>query len=287
MDYLPNWSAAGLDWIHIWRDMHDRERKQGNDFTHPDMRIGDDYYVDAGARFANFVTRFPQPDGFMKWLLPMLNSGDTILDIGAGSGRYLTTLVASGCHVIALEPSKTMISYMNQTIHENKLGNSVTVIHDKWPSVQSITCDVAISVQVLDAVRDIEPFLHHMNSSTKKLCVILLGVPHPTTPLHELWQKYHGTTRLPIPSAYECQQVLAQMGIMANVHIFPRPSFVSFPNLDDAVAESCFRLRLPDDANHRAIISEIILADWIIQNDGTVVIPHSAPHTAIIWWNPE
>jgi SAM-dependent methyltransferase len=287
MDNSPNWTAAGLDWIHIWRDMHDRERKQGDDFTHPDMHIGDDYYIDAAARFVRFVQHIPQPDGFMQWLLPMVSSGDTVLDIGAGSGRYLTTLASSGCHVIALEPSKTMISYIHQTVNEHQLHASVTVINDAWPSVHSITCDVAISVQVLDAVSDIEPFLRQMNASTKKVCVILLGVRHPTAPLHGLWKKYHGTTRLPIPGAYECQQALAQMGIMANIKMFPNPSFVRFPNLEDAIAEACFRLRLPNDAHHHAIISELIRTDCLIKDDGTVVVPHNVPPTEIIWWRPQ
>lgn len=286
MDYSINASPANLDWVQIWREMHDLERQQGDDFTHPDFHIGNDYYHTAASRFVRFTQQIQQPDDFMQWLLPKLTQGDTILDIGAGSGRYLTTLTEAECKIIALEPSQAMISFMQKEIENNKLYN-VTVVHDYWPSSNIITCDVAICVQVIDAVRNIDTFIAAMNSATRKLCVILLGVRHPTTPLLPLWHKFHGTPRLPIPGAYECINVLAQMGIMSNLTVFSIPqTFISFPNYDDAVAETCFRLRIPHDSKHMALISDLILAHCIMHEDGRVIVPYDAPPTAVIWWNP-
>lgn len=281
----PPWAAAGLDWLAIWRDMYERERMQGEETTHPDMHRSADHYATAAARFARHVKRVPQPDAVMRWLLPHLTPGDTVLDIGAGSGRYLPPLVAAGCRVLALERSPAMIEQMQLLVAEQHLAG-VTIIPEYWPTTPLVTCDIVMAVHVLYAVADIAPFVYAMQASARKLCMLVLGVRHPTTPVLPLWQAYHGTPRLPLPAAYECLNALAQLGITANLTVLPAPAPLSYASIDETVAETCFRLRVPYDKTHQQRIAALVRTHWRVNDDGEVVVPTAPPPNVVLWWQP-
>lgn len=280
------WRPGEHDWVQIWREMYDRERDQGESGTHPDMQRSADQYATAAARYARNVKRVPQPDAFMRWLLPQLNVGATVLDIGAGSGRYVAPLANAGMHVKALEQSPAMREQISIVVQEQQLSQ-VEIVAESWPTANMVMCDVAMAVHVLYAVRDIAPFVHAMHSSARSMCVILLGVRHPTTPVLPLWQAYHGNERLPLPGAFECLGALAQLGIAANVHILPPPAPISYASLDEAATEMCYRLRLPYGEPYQQRVADLIARDWIAADDGSVTSPHTPPPLAAIWWRTD
>jgi len=277
--------VAGIDWLALWRDMYERERAQGEAATHPNMERSADHYATAAARFARNAKRVPQPDAVMRWLLPQLSRGDTVLDIGAGSGRYLPPLVAAGCRVVALERSPAMVEQMHLLVAEQQLTD-VTIVPEYWPPPTQITGDVALAVHVLYALPDIALFVQTMQTAARKLCVLVLGVRHPTTPVLPLWYAYHGTPRLPLPGAYECLNALAQLGIYANLSMLPVGQPIQYSSLAEAVAETCFRLRLPYDESHQHRVATLIRTHWHINDAGEVIVPGAPPRNAVIWWHP-
>ena len=285
MTIPTGWQAAGLDWVAIWRDMYDQERAQGEAATHPDMERSADQYATAAARFARNVKRVTQPDAFMQWLLPQLTVGDRVLDIGTGSGRYLPPLTAAGCDVIALEHSPAMREQIALLVQTAQLSH-VTTIADTWPTAQPLACEVAIAVHVLYEVRDIAPFLRAMDAAASKLCVLVLGLRHPTTAVLPLWQAWHGEPRLPLPAAHECMAALAQLGIVANLTALPVAMPLSYVSMDEAVAEMCFRLRLPYDDVHQQQMAALIAREWQMSTSGEVIVPTLPPPNCVIWWYP-
>lgn len=280
------WRPGEQNWLQIWRDMYDRERNQGESATHPDMQRSADQYATAAARYARNVKRVPQPDAFMQWLLPQLDAGTTVLDIGAGSGRYVAPLAHAGMHVKALEQSPAMREQIEIVVQEQQLSH-VELITQSWPTTSTVTCDVAMAVHVLYAVREIAPFVQAMHTSARAMCVILLGVRHPTTPVLPLWQAYHGYERLPLPGAFECLGALAQLGIAANVHMLPSPAPISYASLDEAATEMCYRLRLPYGEPYQQQLAQLIAHDWIVGEDGSVTSPYTPPPHAAIWWRTD
>lgn len=279
------WRVGEFDWLHVWRDMYDRERQQGEDATHPEMARSADQYATAAARYARNVKRTPQPDAFMRWLLPHLESGDCVLDIGAGSGRYVAPLAQAGMHVKALEQSPSMREQIGIVIQEQQLSH-VEILAESWPTSHPVECDVAMAAHVLYAVGDIAPFVKAMHQTARKMCVILLGVRHPTTPVLPLWHAYHGYERLPLPGAMECVAALAQLGIAANVHMLPAPAPISYASVADAATEMCYRLRLPYGEPYQHQLATLIARDWIVAEDGSVSPPDTPPPHAAIWWCP-
>lgn len=66
-------------------------------------------------------------------VLKHLGASRTVLDIGAGVGRFTIPLALAGCHVTALEPSTTMRAHLNDALQEHRLAEAVTVIPNQWP----------------------------------------------------------------------------------------------------------------------------------------------------------
>jgi SAM-dependent methyltransferase len=265
--------------------MYDAERAQGEATTHPDMERSADQYATIAKRYAATVKRTPQPDAFMQWMARHLQPGMRILDIGAGSGRYVAPLVALGCRYVALEHSAAMRAQI-ALIQAGLPDADITVLDGTWPSTIVSHCDVVFAAHVLYAVREIGPFIQAMDDHATQRCVLLLGARHPTTPMLPLWEAYHGAPRLPLPAAYECIAAVAQLGIPADVTVLPPGAPMTAPTRADAVDDVCYRLRLPWDTEHRAKVGALIDTHWQSQPDGSLVSPVAVPPHVVITWEP-
>src|SRR5690242_17649061 len=115
-----SYSAGGYDWLATWRLMYDQERVQAEDATLPGFTRQADCW---SGRFASAAQRAPQPDGFMRFLLPRLRPTDRLLDIGAGTGRYEPLLAASVAEVQAVEPSPAMRAQLEQQLVSAQVSN--------------------------------------------------------------------------------------------------------------------------------------------------------------------
>ena len=60
------------------------------------------------------------PPEAIEWLAEQLDlrEGRTVLDLGAGTGKLTRALVATGAHVIAVEPGEAMLAQLRQAVPE-------------------------------------------------------------------------------------------------------------------------------------------------------------------------
>jgi hypothetical protein len=79
---------------------------------------------------------------------------------------------------------------------------------------------------------------------------------------------------------------LAQLGIVANLTVLPVTTPISYANEAEAVAEMCFRLRLPYDDVHQQQIATLITREWQMSISGEVIVPLLPPPNCVIWWYP-
>src|SRR5262245_29804952 len=142
-----SYSAGGYDWLATWRRMYDDERNQAEDAVLPGFVAQPDCWAGQAERFATAAQRAPQPDGFLRFLLPRLRPGDRLIDIGAGTGRYEPLLARAVAEVFAVEPSPSMRAQLEQRVIDAQLTN-VHVVPHTWPNAD-LSCDVAIAAHVL------------------------------------------------------------------------------------------------------------------------------------------
>ncbi len=278
--------AGGLDWVTIWRQMYDQEREQAETVTEPGFAHYADSWHTRAQRFARLSNEVTQPDSFMQALQPGLQATDTVLDVGAGTGRYVPYLAKSVARVLAVEPSEAMRSQLQKHVQEERLEN-VEVLGEMWPPAHIPEADIVLSVNVVYAVRNIAPFLEGMNAAAKRTCYLCLGINHPTSVLVPLWRQFHGNERYPLPAALEALNVLYQLGYPAQMRLVPNPTHLWYSDWDEALEDVRERLRfIPNPERDRAIREA--LDHYFMEKEGGSVVPREInPFAAVISWSKQ
>src|SRR5712692_6193297 len=171
----------------------------------------------------------------------------SVLDVGAGTGRFSLALALQAKQIIAVEPNAAMLDYLRQDINARRLTN-ISLVQTTWQDAPTgLHADIVICSHVLYPIRDIVPFLEKLQAATRQACYIYMRA----TPIDALtapfWKHFHGDERCMPPSYIHALDVLYEMGIYANVEIVHLPPSLRYPSVDVAVFEMMEQLILPDD----------------------------------------
>jgi SAM-dependent methyltransferase len=232
------------------------------------------------------MRRQQQPDAFMTMLTPLLRPTDRVIDVGAGTGRYLPYLAAQVAEVIAVEPSEAMRAELERTLRAARVEN-VQLLAEGWPLARPLAADVVISAHVVYGVREIGPFLEAMNGAARRLCALYLGLKHPSAALAPFWERIHSQRRLPLPGALECVAACHQLGLPARLELIAPGRVFAFPSAEEALDELRIRLRLtPDPARDAALLAAIV--ELLAPTPDGGLAPRERPrHAGVVWWEPE
>ena len=207
----------------------------------------------------------------------------SVLDVGAGTGRFSLALASQSEHVTAVEPSAAMLDFLRQDAAERGLSN-ISYVQTTWQQAPGdLQADIVICSHVLYPIRDIVPFLEKLQTATRQGCYLYLRATHVDAALAPLWRHFHGDERRMPPGYIHALDVLYEMGIYANVEIVTLPPSLRYPSLDVAVTEISEQLILPDDEKTRATLHDL-LEGWLVERDDVLMPPVQEMVCAIIWW---
>lgn len=223
-------------------------------------------------------------DPFFLRVRHEVNSQTTVLDVGAGTGRFTLALAPSARHVTAIEPNARMLDFLRHDASELGLSN-ISFVQTTWQNApDDLYADIAICSHVLYPIRDIVPFLAKLQAATRRACYLYLRATSIDAVFGHLWQHFHGDERVPSPGYIHALDVLYEMGIYANVEVVKLPQSMRYPSLDIAVRELVEQLILPDDESTRGALRDL-LEGWLVEQDGVLVPPIREMVGAIIWWS--
>ena len=111
-------------------------------------------------------------DPFYLRLCKKVSSHTTLLDVGAGTGRFSLALAPLVNHIIAVEPSKAMLDFLRQDAVTKDVRN-ISYVQSVWQEApDNLQADIVICSHVIYPIRDIEPFLLKLHKATHQGCYI-------------------------------------------------------------------------------------------------------------------
>lgn len=214
-------------------------------------------------------------------VLSHLGSDRTVIDIGAGVGRFTVPLAEADCSVTAIEPAEEMLGHLRNALARSQAESRVQVMQGTWPLTQVIQAEVALAAFVIQFSPDYAAFARAMEATATKHCVLAVHVDPIMGFLEPLWPLFHPDEPAPkMPGFVDIYPVLLQAGILADVHIFSETQEPRWTDPAQAVPMIAARLGIQDDPTAVAKLSHILQER---KEEMTRPRKHRA---AIISWSP-
>lgn len=241
-----------------------------------------------------WVTRAPDYDRRVRahafrdetvwnFLLSILPPQASVLDIGAGTGRWAVPLAAVAEQVTALEPSAAMRERLTARLTEQDIHN-VTICEAEWPAAEVPVHDVSLCMHAMYGARDFAAWIQRMQEVTRGTCVLYLRNPTPADPLCNVAEKVWGNPHI-VPDFAMARAALREMGIEPGILEIPPGTHPTrrHGSFAEAVAWARQRMRLPPE--HLPLLEET-LRKSICEQDGFVEWPDTNP-AALLYWPQE
>jgi SAM-dependent methyltransferase len=117
------------------------------------------------------------PDSYhetLRLLQSLLRPDDTLLDVGAGSGRFALPLAQSVKQVTALDLSPDMLAILERRAAEKNIPN-IQTLRGSWEDTPVETHDVVLAAWSLYRQRDILASLQKLIDTTRRTLIIVDG----------------------------------------------------------------------------------------------------------------
>lgn len=272
-----------IDWAARWRALVEGREAQGA------ARIGGarpntDFWEQRASLFARFSAALPDDDATLLRLRAVVRPQDSVLDVGAGAGRYALPLARLCRRVIAVEPSPGMRAQLQARLAAEGITN-VEIVPTDWIAAVVEPADIVLCAHVHYAIAEIVPFLRKLDAHTRRLALMVSRVGQFHGPA-ELWQELHGEPRIPEPSFIELYNVLYDLGIVAEVQLTAFSPRWAYADLEEAVAENRDRLLVTPGSPAEARLRAMLAARLEQRADGLWHWPTPPVRAAILSWTP-
>ncbi len=268
-----------------WRDLVERRRIQMDTAYTALHRTSADYWARRMGNRPSMLRHIAADnDPVVRTVRSLAGPETTLLDVGAGPGRYALALAPHLRRVVAVEPNAAMLPRLEEGVGEAGLSN-VDVVAAKWEDAAVEPADLVLCAHVLYPIAEIEPFVRKLAACARRACLIALrDVMQEPEPMGRLWQRFHGEPRALQPGYLDLYNVLYEMGIRASLLVerVAGPSW-AFYDLEGAVDAVREHLILQDGVDGDAVLRDE-LAAVLIQDGELLRLPVSETYSAVIWW---
>lgn len=247
--------------------------------------LGAAFWDSRAKRYASRMTvDSATTDPLYRRLRRVTGRRSTVLDVGAGPGRFTLALAPHVGSVTAIDPSGAMLDICRRQVRAMGLAN-VECLHAKWDAAVVTPKDVAFSSFVLPLIADAPGFLAKLDAAATERAFLYLGAYSLDAVMDPLWRHFHGRPRKPGPTYLDAVDVLRELGLKPEVEVVEIPSRARFATVAEAAKDYRDQLCLPDTADVRRELRRL-LASWLVPRGGALGPPLRATPAAIVSWRP-
>lgn len=274
----------GINYGELWRDLVrlSGERRQRKTKTPADQWHGKADNFDQ-----RVADRWKEKDSSRTFVMQTLQEfpDATVMDIGAGSGAWVSLMSPLAKTVTAIDPSASMLARLKKRVADEKLIN-ISIVNGYWPQVQDSTAkhDVSFCSHSMYGAEDLPEFINAMQAVTKKRVILLLRAPKEDGLMAQAAKLVWGHP-FDSPNYQIAMNILWEMGIFPNVimeedHLWKPWSHTS---LEEALIEMKNRLGLFENQEWDTQLLELLKSNLVNQTEGYVW--PSAIRTALLYWD--
>jgi hypothetical protein len=239
-----------------------------------------DFYAPVAGMFKADPRRTDEPT--LEALRKLVQPQDSVLDIGAGGGRYALPLALQCKEVIAIEPSDGMRRVLAEGVKEYGITN-IKVVNARWPD-SNAKATVALISHIGYDIEAIGPFLDAMESAATRLCIAVLLSQPPPTEADRLWPEVHGVERATLPSLPEFLTLLLARGRLFELELVDRDP-QSFEQPDQILGFLRQQLWTAPDSEKDRTLQRVARAR-LQQRNGRFAMSWQPVRVGIVTWLP-
>jgi len=224
-------------------------------------------------------------DPLLARLRRATGSTTTLLDVGAGTGRYALALAPKVAQVVAVDASRAMLGVLRRTARQQGLIN-IRCVESPWEDVglaAVASADVAVCSYVLPLVAEAKPFLAKIDAACRQRAFVSMNAMSADAVVDPFWRHFHGAPRRPGPTYLDAAAILSDLGLSPEVEVVEVRTRVRHADLRAAVRAYCEMLVLPDTPAVRAELRSL-LSGWLVEEAGSLRSPVKTVPTAIVSW---
>lgn len=270
-----------IDWNQVWKEMLEENLR-----TRRSSRCSS--FWDTAGRAEDYL-RHSQEEGSerIQAMINMLgvSRDDRILDIGSGPGTLTIPLSFLAGHVTAVEPAPPMAALLREEIRRTGAAN-VTVVEKYWEDTLPDDLNPPYN-RVIAAYSLGMPDLKDAIMKMQEVCsdTIYIFFPAGKSFWEEmmiyLWPHLHHTPYCPGPKTDVIWNLLYQMGICAEIRIFPLVQKNRYKSIEEAVNEYAPRMLVTHPWQHE-ILGQY-LRNRLLICDGHYWLTGTVLHTCVSW----
>ncbi|MGI5836678.1 MAG: class I SAM-dependent methyltransferase [Chloroflexota bacterium] len=269
------------NWARLWRELVEGQEAERRKAVGGAADESDFWQGKASEYDATLKRRWAEADPLKGLVASHVDADTTVLDIGAGPGRWAISLAKRARRVTAVEPSPAMLDVLTRNLEEEGVDN-VDVVEGWWPDVEVATHDISLCSHSMYGCPDLPAFVARMVAVTRRECFLVLKAPLPDGILAEasnhVWGHPHDC-----PDFTVAYNVLMEMGILPNALVDPAPwEPWSSANIEEALAKMKKHLRLGGSIEYDEYLRKL-LNSHLTFKDGRYIWP-KAVRSAMIYW---
>ena len=247
--------------------------------------VGPAFWDKRAKRFAAAMAGTAERDPLLARLRRATGPRSTLLDVGAGPGRFALALAPRVERVVAVDSSAVMVEIVARRARRLRLTNVEGVV-GAWPDVDVAPASVSVCSYVLPLIADAKRFIRRLDACTIEQAFVYTNAASLDFLTDPLWRHFHGKPRRLGPTYLDLVDVLAELGIPAEVEVVELPTRPHHKNINAAVKAYRDQLLLPDNP---AVRHELrgLLSSWLVEEKGRLRPPVRSTPAAIVSWRPQ
>lgn len=271
------------DWYALWNKLSDLQNRA---FSKKKTNKDDDFWKHKARDFDKMVEdRWSKPDSSRDFLIRKLKEtpGATLLDIGAGTGKW--SILASPCasRVTAFEPSPAMREVLKEKINAQGITN-IDVVAGNWPEDDVPAHDYVLASHSMYGVGDFKAFTLKMNATALRGCIMVLRAVFMNSVMAEAARKVFGQP-YDSPNFQIAYNALLGMDIFPDVIMEADDTWPAWENnsLKEAFDETKNRLGLSENTDHDDFLMDLLKQN-LTESKGKHIWPRGN-RSALVYWD--